>query len=118
MAYLVELTEPGSVGIRAYADPAPGHGEAAVRTWYSGISAGTELATYRGTNPYLQRRWDPDAGTLPARRPTFGYPMDVWGYSEVGVVEASATVYRRSRSARWSGGSGGTDRMPCCRPNG
>ena len=48
-----------------------------VRTWYSGISAGTELAIYRGTNPYLDRRWDPEMALflggavhllLPARR--------------------------------------------------
>src|SRR3712207_8853581 len=60
MAYLVELTEPRSVGIRSYDDPSPGPAEVLVRTWYSGISAGTELGMYRGTNPYLDRRWDPE----------------------------------------------------------
>ena len=30
------------------------------RTWYSGISAGTELTAYRGSNPYLTSTWDPD----------------------------------------------------------
>ena len=64
-----------------------------VRTLYSGISAGTELATYRGTNPYLDR----SAGTRTRRcsspgRPTFSYPVDVWGYSEVGEVEALGAV--------------------------
>jgi 2-desacetyl-2-hydroxyethyl bacteriochlorophyllide A dehydrogenase len=88
MAYLVELTEPRSVGIRAYDTPAPGPGEVLVRTWYSGISAGTELATYRGTNPYLDRRWDPEMALFLSGESTFSYPVDVWGYSEVGRVEA------------------------------
>ena len=87
MAYLVELTEPRLVGIRPYADPAPGTDEVLVRTWYSGISAGTELATYRGTNPYLDRRWDPEMALFMSGGTTFSYPLDVWGYSEVGVVE-------------------------------
>jgi threonine dehydrogenase-like Zn-dependent dehydrogenase len=30
-----------------------------VRTLYSGISAGTELALYRGTSPFLRKRWEP-----------------------------------------------------------
>ena len=88
MAYLVELTEPRSVGIRTYDDPAPGPGEVAVRTWYSGISAGTELGMYRGTNPYLDRRWDGEMAMFFSGGATFSYPLDVWGYSEVGAVEA------------------------------
>ena len=59
-----------------------------MRTLYSGISAGTELATYRGTNPYLQKQWDPRLGLFLPGQATFSYPVDVWGYSEVGVVEA------------------------------
>ena len=74
MAYLVELTEPRSVGIRAYDDPSPAPGEVLVRTWYSGISAGTELATYRGTNPYLDRRWDPEMALFLGGGTTFSYP--------------------------------------------
>ena len=87
MAYLVELTEPRKVGIRHYQTPEPGPGEVLVRTLYSGISAGTELATYRGTNPYLAKRWDPELALFLPGETTFRYPVDVWGYSEVGVVE-------------------------------
>ena len=68
MAYLVELTEPRRVGIRTYQTPAAGPGEVLVRTLYSGISAGTELATYRGTNPYLAKRWDPELALFLAGR--------------------------------------------------
>ena len=67
MAYLVELTEPRSVDIREYPRPEPGAGEVLVRTLYSGISAGTELATYRGTNPYLREAVGPGDGSVPAR---------------------------------------------------
>ena len=87
MAYLVELTEPRVVGIRDYPVPEVGPGEVGVRTLYSGISAGTELATYRGTNPYLEKRWDPDLALFIPGATTFRYPVDVWGYSEVGVVQ-------------------------------
>lgn len=87
MAYLVELTEPRSVGIREFAAPAPGPTEVRVRTLYSGISAGTELATYRGTNPYLEKRWDSGLGLFLPGATSLSYPIDVWGYSEVGEVE-------------------------------
>ena len=88
MAYLVELTQPREVRIREYPTPSPGPGEVRVRTFYSGISAGTELATYRGTSPYLAKQWDAGAALFVPGSPTWSYPVDVWGYSEVGVVEA------------------------------
>jgi 2-desacetyl-2-hydroxyethyl bacteriochlorophyllide A dehydrogenase len=88
MAYLVELTQPRTVSIRTYPTPPIGPGEVRVRTLYSGISAGTELSMYRGTNPYLAKQWDPDLALFQAGRATFSYPVDAWGYSEVGVVDA------------------------------
>jgi len=64
-----------------------------VQTWYSGISAGTELTTYRGSNPYLSQTWDADARLFRAGVPTFGYPVAGWGYSEMGeVVEIGEAV--------------------------
>ena len=88
MAYLVQLSQPHQVELRDYPTPQPGPDEVAVRTLYSGISAGTELATYRGTNPYLQKQWDPTLGLFLPGQATFAYPVDVWGYSEVGVVDS------------------------------
>jgi 2-desacetyl-2-hydroxyethyl bacteriochlorophyllide A dehydrogenase len=73
---------------------APGAGEVLVRTLYSGISAGTELTAYRGTNPYLIKTWDADRRLFtaaPADRPS--YPLVGWGYEEVGeVAELGANV--------------------------
>jgi threonine dehydrogenase-like Zn-dependent dehydrogenase len=57
-----------------------------VRTWYSGISAGTELTAYRGSNPYLTGTWDPERRLFVAGDPSFAYPVEGWGYSEVGEV--------------------------------
>lgn len=63
-------------------------GELRVQTLYSGISAGTEMTAYRGTNPYLTASWDAEArlfrgSDAPSE---IGYPLDGWGYSEVGRV--------------------------------
>jgi 2-desacetyl-2-hydroxyethyl bacteriochlorophyllide A dehydrogenase len=68
-------------------------GSVRVRTWFSGISAGTELTAYRGTNPYLTGTWDPEERLFQAGAPTFAYPVEGWGYSEVGeVVEVADDV--------------------------
>jgi len=68
-------------------------GSVRVRTWYSGISAGTELTAYRGSNPYLSRTWDSERRLFRDGPPTFAYPLIGWGYSEVGeVVEIADDV--------------------------
>jgi 2-desacetyl-2-hydroxyethyl bacteriochlorophyllide A dehydrogenase len=75
-------------------DPAPlTPGSVRVATWYSGISAGTELTAYRGTNPYLTSTWDAERRLFVPGTPSFGYPVVGWGYSEVGqVVEVADGV--------------------------
>jgi 2-desacetyl-2-hydroxyethyl bacteriochlorophyllide A dehydrogenase len=87
VSFLVELTEPRRVGIRSYPRPTALDGDVLVRTLYSGISAGTEMTMYRGTTAYLDKRWDVARRLFIAGTPTHQYPVDVWGYSEVGVVE-------------------------------
>jgi threonine dehydrogenase-like Zn-dependent dehydrogenase len=60
-----------------------------VRTLYSGLSAGTELTHFKGSNQYLHKTWDE---TLKLFRPGPGsqsYPMMFSGYMEVGEVCAS-----------------------------
>ena len=68
-------------------------GSVRLRTWYSGISAGTELTAYRGSNPYLTRTWDAQRRLFVDGEPSFAYPVQGWGYSEVGeVVEVADDV--------------------------
>ena len=88
MAYLIELTAPRDVRVRDYPTPEPEAGEMRVATLYSGISAGTELAFYRGTNPYLDKQWHPEAALFLPGDATLHYPVTNWGYSEVGEIEA------------------------------
>jgi threonine dehydrogenase-like Zn-dependent dehydrogenase len=70
--------------------------EVRIRTLLSGISAGTELAFYRGTNPNLVKRWDRQQRLFlddPAGHAHTRYPVTSWGYEEVGeVVELGADV--------------------------
>jgi 2-desacetyl-2-hydroxyethyl bacteriochlorophyllide A dehydrogenase len=83
--YVVELVDAPRVDLPA--------GQVRVETWFSGISAGTELTAYRGSNPYLTKTWDPDRRLFLEGQPTFGYPVSGWGYSEVGrVVEVAPDV--------------------------
>lgn len=67
----------------------PGPDEVLVRTLFSGISAGTELSQYRGTNPFMHRRFD-EASRLfvAADAPSWPYPVRNLGYEEVGEVVA------------------------------
>ena len=117
MAYLVELTAPRQVSVREYAEPTAGPDEIRVRTLYSGISAGTELTQYRGINPYLDKQWDADRAVFLPGIPTLSYPVDVWGYSEVGVVDQARSEQPSHRqSVTWSGVSGAIARTPYCSP--
>lgn len=93
MPTIVQFTRPRHVEL-VECEPAPLEpGSVRVATWYSGVSAGTELTAYRGTNPYLTTTWDPQARLFVDGGPTFAYPVRGWGYSEVGqVVEVADGV--------------------------
>ena len=93
MPHIVQFTKPGHVELieTDFAPLAPG--AVRVATWYSGISAGTELTAYRGTNPYLNATWDADRRLFVPGQPSFAYPVQGWGYSEVGqIVDVAAGV--------------------------
>jgi 2-desacetyl-2-hydroxyethyl bacteriochlorophyllide A dehydrogenase len=81
----VSFRAPREVAVVDYEERSPGPGEVKVRTLYSGISAGTELTAYRGTNPYLTKQWDAER-RLFVEGATFEYPLDDWGYEQVGEV--------------------------------
>jgi 2-desacetyl-2-hydroxyethyl bacteriochlorophyllide A dehydrogenase len=87
MGKVVVFTQPGTVGFESYDDrPLEPH-EVRLRTLHSGISAGTELTAYRGSNPYLHKQWDPTRKLfIPTEQPTLTYPVIGWGYEEVGEV--------------------------------
>jgi 2-desacetyl-2-hydroxyethyl bacteriochlorophyllide A dehydrogenase len=94
MGKVVVFTQPKTVGFESYEDrPLKPH-EVRLRTLYSGISAGTELTAYRGSNPYLHKQWDSSRKLfIPAEQPTLTYPVSGWGYEEVGeVVELGSEV--------------------------
>jgi 2-desacetyl-2-hydroxyethyl bacteriochlorophyllide A dehydrogenase len=93
VAKIVRFDGPRSASVVDVAEPEMASDQVRIRTLYSGISAGTELTAYRGTNPYLNSRWDNQARLFVPGESTFAYPVDGWGYEEVGqVVEAGIGV--------------------------
>jgi len=92
---LVVFGAPRQVYVETIEQPGPGEDQVLLRTLYSGISAGTELTAYRGSNPYLHKRWDGDRRLfVPHQSPELQYPLRGWGYEEVGeVVEMGRAVH-------------------------
>ncbi|MEO3845301.1 zinc-binding alcohol dehydrogenase [Streptomyces sp. CNZ287] len=86
MERVVQFTAPRQVEVAEHESAPLPPGHLRVRTRYSGISAGTELTAYRGTNPYLTRSWDPEARLFREDAAGLSYPVAGWGYSEVGEV--------------------------------
>lgn len=94
-AYHLTVEAPGRIG-RDYHEPVPlGPGEVRIATLYSGISAGTEMTAFHGTNPFLNRLWDPQLRIFTEGDTSWTYPMPAMGYEEVGrVVEVGPEVTR------------------------
>lgn len=88
MGRVVQLTRPLTVTVVDYEDQDPGPGQVRVQTLYSGISTGTELTQYRGSNPRLTRRWDSATRLFVDGDSAASYPFTEWGYEEVGRVDA------------------------------
>lgn len=84
------LEAPGRLAFEPLDVRDPGPGEVLIRTLHSGISSGTELSQYRGTNPFMRRRWDETRRLfLDADSPSWPYPVRNLGYEEVGEVVAT-----------------------------
>jgi len=94
MGKVVVFTEPRTIGFAETEDRALAANEVRLQTLYSGISAGTELTAYRGSNPYIHKQWDPGARLFrPAEQTSMKYPISGWGYEECGkVVEVGSEV--------------------------
>jgi 2-desacetyl-2-hydroxyethyl bacteriochlorophyllide A dehydrogenase len=87
MGRVVVFTQPRTIGFESYENRSLEPHEVRLRTLYSGISAGTEMTAYRGSNPYLHKQWDPTRKLfIPTEQPTLAYPVIGWGYEEVGEV--------------------------------
>lgn len=88
------LTAPKTLVFEEFADLPLGPEEVRVKTLYSGISAGTELTQYRGTNPFMGRRFDEATRLfIPGEAASWPYPVLTLGYEEVGeVVETGSAV--------------------------
>ena len=93
MGSMVSFTSPCVAEVVPDEERPIGPDDVRLRTLFSGISAGTELTAYRGTNPYLTKRWDDDRRLFVDGSTSFEYPVDGWGYEEVGeVVEIGDAV--------------------------
>jgi threonine dehydrogenase-like Zn-dependent dehydrogenase len=91
-AFTVVVERRGVVTLRDEPSPPPvpdGHFD--VDTVFSGLSTGTDLSWVKGTNPALHRRWDPELGLFMPGTPDVGYPIEKFGYMQVGRVTNSAT---------------------------
>jgi 2-desacetyl-2-hydroxyethyl bacteriochlorophyllide A dehydrogenase len=96
MGKVISFTQPRTLRIDHVEDPPLESEQVRVHTLFSGISAGTELSAYRGSNVYIHKRWDTRSRLfLPSDLPSQPYPLVGWGYEEVGeVVEIGAEVER------------------------
>ena len=90
----VVLRAPGDVALVEFELRLPAPEEVLVRTLYSGISAGTELTQFRGTNPHVVKAWDAERRLFVDGGPRRDdYPLDGFAYEQVGeVVETGAGV--------------------------
>src|SRR6201996_5291373 len=88
------LQAPRTLGFENLEQPPLGANEVRIRTLYSGVSAGTELSQYRGTNPFMHVEWDAQLRLFkPGSAPSWPYPVRNLGYEEVGeVVESGSSV--------------------------
>ncbi len=94
MGEVISFTQPRTIGFEQYEDRSLEPSEVRLKTIYSGISAGTELTAYRGSSPYLHKRWDPGHKLFKrSETASLAYPIKGWGYEEVGeVVELGSEV--------------------------
>lgn len=92
MGKVVRFTGPYQVEIADYPERALTPTEVRLATLYSGISSGTELSHYRGTNPFIRKVQDPATHLFEPSADTHWFPRSS-GYEEVGrVIEVGPEV--------------------------
>jgi len=89
------LTGPGQLEFEALQREPLDPGSVRIETLFSGLSAGTELSQFRGTNPFMTRHWD-EANRVfrPDGDPSWSFPVRNLGYEEVGEVVETGTDVR------------------------
>jgi 2-desacetyl-2-hydroxyethyl bacteriochlorophyllide A dehydrogenase len=93
MGSQISFTGPRTAEIVSQTEAPLQAGQIRVRTLFSGISAGTELASYRGSSPHLTKTWDPGLRLFVDGATGVSFPMTGFGYEEVGeVVEVAEGV--------------------------
>ncbi|MFI7575796.1 zinc-binding dehydrogenase [Micromonospora sp. NPDC049497] len=96
--WVVSLAGPRQISLEPVPPDPLGPGQVRVLTCYSGISAGTELTLYRGSNPRLSKDWDDVTRMFVPRQTSVPYPLVGFGYEEVGeIVEVAPDVADRQR---------------------
>lgn len=86
MVTAVSLLGPRTLALVEEPDAELTPGSVRVKTLWSAISAGTELASYRGTSPFLERHWDADRRLFLDGGDDVAFPVTNLGYGEVGEV--------------------------------
>jgi len=93
---ILRIHAPGEIRFDTYEEPVLGPTEVRIQTLYSGISAGTELTHFRGTNPLRYKSWNPSRRLFsPTPDPAY-YPRGT-GYEEVGKVSETGGQVRLAR---------------------
>ena len=95
MARALILTAPRELRFDDEPDAPLGPEQVRIQTLYSGISAGTELTQFRGTNPFMHRQFDEARRMfVDAAEPSWTWPVRNLGYEEVGeIVETGDAVH-------------------------
>ncbi len=82
----------GEMAFSSYEEGLPAEGQFRVDTLYTGLSSGTELSFFKGSNPYLHLAWDEELGVFGPGEPSIRFPVRFIGYMEVGRVAESRTA--------------------------
>ena len=91
--YVLTVEAPGRIGFSSYDERPLAPNEVRIATLYSGISAGTEMTAFLGSNPYLHKRWNPERRLFDDAETSWEFPMPTIGYEEVGeIVEVGIDV--------------------------
>jgi threonine dehydrogenase-like Zn-dependent dehydrogenase len=86
------LPGPGHAELVEEPDAELADGQVRIATEFTGLSAGTELSWYKGTNPFLDRHFDAELGVFAPGAPASPYPVTRVGYMETGTVVESRTA--------------------------